>query len=537
MNLSKEEKEKKFIMSAKLKHNNKYDYSKVDYKATHTKVCIICPEHGEFWQEPSSHLSGCGCPKCGRLRTLNARTDDTLTFINKSIKIHGNYYDYSLTSYINNSTNVCIICPEHGEFWQTPRSHLQGKGCPSCGKKKISNKRKSTTKLFIERANKVHNYFYNYDNVRYVNCYESVCITCPEHGEFWQKPTCHLSGRGCPKCGREKTTEKQTMPIEEFIQKAQNIHNDKYNYSKVVYKGSKTKVCIICPEHGEFWQTPDSHLNGSGCPKCNIIVSKAEDEITKLLNPLECERGNRKILGGKEIDIYVPSLKVGIEYNGLMWHSEAYGKNKRYHINKLEECHRQGINLIQIFEDEWITHKDFCKNKLIEICNPHTLQVINSEDYEIRNATDKQEINNFIEKYDIQENVKFSVCLGAYYNNELIGLIAFKRMKHDIWKINTIVSKFGVYIIKFKENVINYFITHYDPTSLSITIDRRWGDDNNIYENIGFKLISIIKPKCFYHNKKEKYKRYKEAPLNGMTYSKIWDCGYLKFTYNKKIKQ
>lgn len=116
-----------FIKKAQEKHGDKYDYSKVDYKNAHTKICIICPEHGEFWQTPTSHLQGTKCPKCSG--KFHYTTQD---FIEKAKQIHGDKYDYSKVEYKNNSTKVCIVCPEHGEFWQTPVNHLTGNGCPNC---------------------------------------------------------------------------------------------------------------------------------------------------------------------------------------------------------------------------------------------------------------------------------------------------------------------------------------------------------------------------------------------------------------------
>jgi hypothetical protein len=120
-------------------HGNRYDYSKVEYKGTHDKVIIICPEHGEFEQTPNKHLRGQGCPKCHYKRLSDAFTKDKDQFIKDAIKVHGNKYDYSKVEYVNNKTKVCIICPKHGEFWQEPYSHLRGKGCPVCFESKGEN--------------------------------------------------------------------------------------------------------------------------------------------------------------------------------------------------------------------------------------------------------------------------------------------------------------------------------------------------------------------------------------------------------------
>lgn len=131
-----------FVKRAKEVHGEKYDYSKVEYVNNKTKVCIICPEHGEFWQDPYNHLKGVGCPVCGKNRQVQKRTKDTDWFISRAKEIHGNKYDYTLVDYINNHTKVCIICNDCGnKFMQYPNNHLRGIGCRFCKGKKISEKK------------------------------------------------------------------------------------------------------------------------------------------------------------------------------------------------------------------------------------------------------------------------------------------------------------------------------------------------------------------------------------------------------------
>ena len=133
-----------FISRARSIHGGKYDYSKVDYVNSRTKVCIICSDHGDFWQLPSSHLSGNGCPKCARVWTeahrrnlqISSRCSRGMTteeWISRAKRVHGNKYDYSSTVYVNQRTSVDIICPVHGLFSQKADSHLRGCGCRFCG--------------------------------------------------------------------------------------------------------------------------------------------------------------------------------------------------------------------------------------------------------------------------------------------------------------------------------------------------------------------------------------------------------------------
>ncbi len=195
----------------------------------------------------------------------------TENFIIRAREIHGNRYDYKLVDYINNYTKVKIICKEHGLFEQVPSSHIIKKcGCNICGGSNLLTK-----SIFIERANKIHENFYDYSLVEYKNNNTKIKIICPIHGEFLQKPSEHLLKSGCSKC---KNVKKLTL--DEFIIKAKLKHDDKYDYSLVEYINNRTKVKIICKEHGVFEQRPNAHIhykNKQGCLKCYLENNKKEN--------------------------------------------------------------------------------------------------------------------------------------------------------------------------------------------------------------------------------------------------------------------
>ena len=183
----------------------------------------------------------------------------TPEFIEKSRTVHGDKFDYSEVECIGSVKKVKIICLDHGAFEQTPNSHLSGNGCPKC----YFEQKTSITLEFIEKSRTVHRDKYDYSMVEYVNNATKVKISCSEHGVFEQTPANHLNGNGCPKCGG--TSKSNTL---EFIEKSRTIHGDKYDYSEVDYINNKTKVKILCFQHGAFEQTPNSHLSGKGCPNC-----------------------------------------------------------------------------------------------------------------------------------------------------------------------------------------------------------------------------------------------------------------------------
>lgn len=232
----------------------------------------------------------------------------TEEFVAKAKKTHGNKYDYSKVEYINNKVKVCIICPEHGEFWQTPHNHLVGQDCPLC----TNNNLKKNTADFIRQAIEVHANKYDYSKVEYTSNKDKVCIICPEHGEFWQRPKRHLAGDGCPICRVNKK-----LTIEEFVTRAKKTHGDKYDYSRVKYVNTRTKVCLVCPEHGEFWQTPHNHICGDGCPACRI--SHLENEVKTMLDENNIAYEYQKHfswLGKQSLDFYIPSKSIAIECQG-----------------------------------------------------------------------------------------------------------------------------------------------------------------------------------------------------------------------------
>lgn len=183
----------------------------------------------------------------------------TEEWIQKAKEIHGDKYDYSKSVYTGSRNNITIICPIHGEFSINSCGHtsIDKKGCPKCSKRTSESE-------WIKKAIRVHGEFYDYSKVKYNTARDKVIIICPEHGEFLQKAASHIEGVGCMKCYRNS----KKYNLKEFVERANNKHNNKYDYSKVVYINSSTKITIVCPTHGDFEQTPCSHLTGRGCIKC-----------------------------------------------------------------------------------------------------------------------------------------------------------------------------------------------------------------------------------------------------------------------------
>lgn len=345
----------KFINKSVKKHSNRYDYSKVDYINSRTKVCIICPEHGEFWQEPAAHVRGYGCPKCSN------HFVDTNKFIAKAKKIHGDKYDYSQVNYKKSKDKIKIICKEHGLFEIAPNDHLKGGGCVQCS----NNNKRLGNKSFIEKAKEIYGEKYDYSKVEYINNKTKVCIIDPLNGEFWITPNNFLRGHS----NKKKSTTKLTL--DDFIRRSTSIHNGQYSYDKVEYINSRTKVCITCNKHGDFFQKPQNHLLGNGCPQCGNKW-KLEEDIKVLCesNNINYEvQKNFTWLGQLRLDVYIPSLNIAIECQGEQHYrpikyfggEQTLIKTQERDKRKETLCRENGVKLIYYSNQEYpntITNKE-----------------------------------------------------------------------------------------------------------------------------------------------------------------------------------
>ena len=531
-----------FIKESKIIHGDKYDYSHSIYLNNKIKVDIICPEHGIFKQIPTKHInSKQGCPKCATIRTHNRQRKSKEDFISESKTIHGNKYDYSLVTYNNFNENVSIICPKHGIFEQRPSNHLSGKGCKYCG-----GTSKLDKTLFIYKSKNIHGDKYDYSLVNYINGSTKIKIICAEHGIFEQTPNNHLSKeQGCYKC-LDRIYNSET-----FIKKSMLVHNDIYNYSLTNYITIDTPVKIICKKHGIFEQKPNSHLRNIGCPSCGHINSKYEKEIISYLKTLAINviTNNRSIIPPLELDIYIPSHKLAIEFNGLYWHSDEF-LDKKYHLNKTKECEKIGIALIHIFEDEWIDKKEIVKSRLKNILGLTTNKIY-ARKCEIKEVSNN-ETKEFLIKNHIQGNIGAKVKLGLFFKKELVSLMTFgyrPMINSSEYEIIRFCNKLDTTVIGGAQKLLKFFIKKYNPKEITSYCDKRWSR-GNLYEKLGFSFIKDSPPNFFYiinrkrHNRLQfqKHKLIKNGFDPNKTASqimleegikKIYDCGskkyYLKF--------
>ena len=407
---------------------------------------------------------------------------------------HSNKYDYSKVEYVNKTTLVCIICPIHGEFYMTPRNHMMGQGCPKCSGRGLSKDE------VLQKAKLIHGDKYDYSKVVFTKMHDKVTIICPIHGEFQQTLSKHISKKqGCPKCGVIKRSAEKLMDANVFFEKAKLIHNNKYDYSDSIYQGMNHPFSYMCPIHGKITQRPFDHLRGYGCLKCANLFSKKENELYEFLQEYyhDVQRGNRTILNGKEVDIYVPSKNIAIEYNGLRWHSELFNKDKWYHLNKTIECNQNGVKLLQIFEDEFINHQEIVLNKIQHILNINKTNKIKIYGRKCCvEVIDNKTAQSFLDEYHIQGFTPSTVYLGAVCNKQLIAVMAFKEETKgsNKWELTRFASDYNFICCGLGGKLFQWFVKHYNPTEVKSFADRRWTLDknDNLYVKLGFVLEKVM---------------------------------------------
>lgn len=449
--------------------------------------------------------------------------------------------------YINNRQNLDILCNNcNKEFKRTWDSLYEKKRikCPWCQTDKKNCNGKKLNEEFIEKANLIHNKYYDYSLVEYKNNHEKVTIICPIHGKFQQNAIHHINeGKGCRECGYKFLSKTFAFTKDKFIEKANEIHGNKYDYSNIDYTNSKTKIQIYCNQCKKYFcQMPYSHLFGKGCKNCMYKgSSSSEKEIYDWLSTIykdKIEKNNRNIISPKEIDIYLPDKKFGIEYNGLYWHSEI-NKNKKLHINKTIECKKQNINLFHVFSDEWINKKEIIKSMIAHRIGL-TQEKIHARKCEIRQLT-KKETNDFFRDNHISGPTSFTLAYGLIVNNEICSAISLREPFHKKYKIKKYIE-----IARFANKINSCVVGGFDKLLSNIILniknkyrgilsyaDLRFGD-GAVYLKSGFNLIGQTPIDYWYTDFNKRENRFKYKASNGKSESdvakennvhKIYGCG------------
>lgn len=518
---------------------------KVVYKNMNTPIIIICRVHNlEFTMKPQKVLiSQNGCPDCSGKRLT------TRDFIRRATLIHSDRFNYDETEYTKMTNKVTIKCIKHdSKFSQLPQAHLKGSvGCMQCnGQSPI------TLKVFLERANNLNNEsFFDYSLIeeKHVqNMRSKVNIICINHDvTFSQEVNSHLRGtNGCPKCNHYAP-----YTPEKVSQRAQEVYPlKKYDYTQVDYtQGSRKLVTIGCynKEHGFFKQTLDGHFSGrESCRKCNLVsISKREMELADFVKSLgfEIVLNDRSILKGKEIDIYIPALNIGIEFNGLYWHSETF-KKPSYHADKFWAAKDAGVRLIQVWEDDWLLRELIVKNHIRSVLGVSNAERVFARKTEVVIVSSKI-AKVFLDTNHIQGFVSASHYVALRFKDEIVALAGFTKSGSDFVLSRYASSK---HVVGGHSKIVSYFEKNFVYEKLITFADLTFSD-GDLYRVTGWTEDILLRHDYSYvwynvraHKfgfRKKRFELDEDLLFNpDMTESelallnnidKIWDAGKIRF--------
>lgn len=477
-------------------------------------------------------------------------------FIQRAKEIHGDKYDYSFTDYKHSLEKVKVICKKHGQFFIKPSNHINNKqGCPLCGRESCIKALSTSFDNFISRIKDIEGFEnYNFSSANFPSLKDTINVVCKLHGPYKTTPRNILRHNGCwccPGC-RLKTDRSDTS---EFIKRASLAHNDYYDYSKCEYEKAHKDVTVTCPKHGDFIVKPYIHVVGKGfCPSCTEFVSSYEKEIADLMssNCIKVDTSYRKFNGIKEVDIVAHDHRIGIEINGLYWHSDLF-KSKTYHIDKTNKMKELGYRLIHIFEDDWLNKKDICKSIILNACGKSKYKIY-ARECTIREVSNI-EANKFLIDNHIQGGSISKVRIGLYYEDELVSLMSFSSLRKclgssasdDCYELIRFCSKKFTNVIGGASRLFSFFNKNYSP-KLIISYSDKSRSSGNLYKILGFTAVHDTKPNYFYTRGGQRFNRFKFRKseliklgakdtdtekdfMKNLGYNRVYNCGCTKFEY------
>lgn len=571
------------------------------YESMHKKIDLVCPD-GHFYSTSFSNFrnNGARCPECKNCKRK------TLDEVKKIFKDKG--YTLMAEVYKNNHTKMLSICPEGHEYNVTLNAFHQAENrCPLCQEKSIYTY-ETAKKIFDDKGYILINTVYN-------NAREVLNTTCPQGDLYRVGLYDFIKGATCPKCSNLKMGS-NPYTIEEVKKifsdrgytllstEYQNAHQklkvtcagaekheiemtlngfkdagsdcakceqrEKYTIDFVKgylegkgyilisteYPGVHHKMLAKCPK-GTYWEFTFANFKNHErrCPCCSESgTSKPEKEIFEFIRSLCPDTiGNTyEIIGPYELDIYIPSLNVAVEYCGFYYHSEKFKKDRSYHLNKMRLCNEKGIRLITVFEDEWLEREDQVKNFLLSAINKNNMRIMGRKT-EIQKVP-KEEAIRFLDKTHIQGSPVFEIAFGLYYNNELVGVTTgnkHHRQGHeDLFVLNRLAFKSNVSVSGGSSKLLKALIQYARENGYSKLIswsDNRWSE-GNVYKKLNFELTQEFPPDYSYVLREKRFSKQSCQKKNlikkgaiGSTESemalslglrRIWDCGKKRWEIN-----
>ena len=534
-----------------------------EYINSSTNILIKHNKCGNVWSpRPYDILGGkSSCPEC-LLKNLSDKMKKTHNEFKKELDEHTNG-DYDVLSEYVSMDNKIKVKHKCGHIYKVlPSSLLYNEytgNCESQCKKKIDSKK------FKEDFNELYGKdFILLDNIEDLN--DRVRIThkkCNTEFTLLARYVHRTDKFNCPNCNP------YIYDIDKLTEMVQEISGDEYTIVGE-YQNMSTAITFRHNECGNEWKIRPTDFvkeNGNRCPDCAMNrTSRQEKEVIKFLEDNYSGRillSDNIVLEGKELDIYLPDENLAIEYNGLYWHSEEGSRGKcdrHYHKNKTMKCRDKNIQLIHIFENEWVENSDIIKDKLLYLINKnYNVKRIYGRKCEIIEVEPNIK-RDFLNENHIQGNDRSILNLAIKYDNDIVGIMTFstgvvRRGKNDMLELSRYATKLGTSVIGGFSKVLKHLTRNYDLSDFNNTLityaDLRYSY-GDVYVKNGWIKDGYVKPSYYYtknnelfhkslfkkNNIKKKFPNIYDKNLSErdmmklLKYNRVWDSGKIRY---KKI--
>lgn len=462
--------------------------------------------------------------------------------------------------YTKNSERLDVRHTLCGHVWSpTANNLMKGNQCPECHGH--ASRKKNGRNSFMASLKEKPEFSLL---TSYTTCHEKVKLRHTCGHVFSISPVNFRHNHGCPKCNGGVAIEHELF-VSKLKEKLPHFASGEYEITGR-YIGSNSKISVTHTKCGTtFDQIAYNTLGGCKCPRCSGVgTSSFEIEIVDFLKSLglpnsDIIQSDRKILGGRELDIFIPSKRLAIEFNGLFWHSETNNPDKRYHLRKTEECLKKDIQLIHIFENEWIEKRKILESKL-RVMTGKTLRRIYARDCSIR-VLEPSEKNEFLDRNHLQGKDSSMLGVGLFdRNGVLVSVMTFceprkalnSSGKSGVVELSRFANLLDTVVVggfsKLLANCLPMLRGRYSELISYANLRYSQGD---VYEKNGFELIDVSDPSYWYfkENSTKLFHRYNfrkqvlEKKLESFDpnlseyqnmrnngYHRIWDCGNLKYS-------
>lgn len=517
-----------------------------NYHNYSTPIKIKCFEHGILYKTPKSILSGYGCFKCAHKATV---LKQTLSTVGTS-----HLQKWGVRFVARDKRKVILQCDKHG-LWSSTLKTVKKTNktpCHKCAQEhKVQNFKIEKVKKISEFC-KVNNIDLAYLPIDLRNKFK-VGLTCPYHGVVFVDYHSLLNGAACYLCSKIRAADTKRWTLDE-VEDLATKRGFKVSFTPEGRLTTKTSVIFVCDKHGEFITTINGFRDGAGCPRCANHLSANEALISSfmsnIIGPDEIITRDRTIIAPKELDIFIPSKNLAVEYCGDYWHTE-HKRGKSTHYEKWKLCKEKNIQLITIFESQFLARKDhYLRYLQSKIAHNNTVGARKCEVLLVQPS----EIKGFMEENHIQGFANSKICVALKHNNEIVGAMTFgahhRQNQLEGVVLNRLCFKSGITIQGGASKMLKFAIPKLKEMGYSKIIT--WSDNaistGNVYQQIGFTKDDDLGPDYFYskaHTFKPKQSMTKKALLKmgatgntelemarSLGYERVWDCGKTRWILN-----